>query len=831
MTSSTFHTRIFKFTVLIFLSLGLATSIQAQLTLNESEYFEQTGVNYLVFSNWYNGMFGDSKMSGIELIHHGVRTATNGDVRLSPTPEQWDPIPVFIERKVTGQSIEAVLEYPDYDFRYTIKAFPSRGSLTIQLLLDAPLPAVLEGRAGLNMEFLPAAWFEKTFSMDGVSHAFPVYAAGGTENVPSSGFQMTPTKPLPLTEGRALLLSPENPETKVKLTAKKGKIALFDGRNKAQNGWMVARTLIPSGETGAVVEWTLQANSMKGWEHDPVIAHSQVGYHPDQQKVAVIELDRNSKQKKTASLYRVDGGEEELVLKGKLQEWGQYLRYNYVKFDFSEVTDPGTYIIDYDGFRSDPVLIGKHVYDRAWHPTLDVFMPVQMDHVLVNEAYRVWHGASHLDDALQAPVDHVHFDLYAQGPTTDTRFKPGEHIPGLNVGGWYDAGDYDIRTQSQYGTVMGLVQVWERFRPERDQTLVDYKRKYVDIHVPDGEPDLLQQVEHGAKALLAQHKAVGHAIPGIIVPTLKQYTHMGDGLTMTDNLIYNSDFPETQSNGFYSGVPDDRWAFTSQSTPLNYGSVAALAAAYKALKELRPSFARECLLTAEHVWEEEQGREPIIFRVGNTTGGRLEIEQLRAVVELLEATGKDKYRNAAEEMVPYIEEHFSRVSTLAVRLLPYMDQDFREKVRALTAAHKASMGVSLQENPFGVPITRGGWAGNGTVMSHAIANYYLYKAFPDIMEKEDIYSGLTYLFGCHPAHNISFVSGVGVRSKKVAYGMNRADYSYIPGGIVPGVLVLPPDFPENKEDWPFLWGENEYVIPMAPSYIFLVHAVQDLLNE
>jgi len=64
----------------------------------------------------------------------------------------------------------------------------------------------------------------------------------------------------------------------------------------------------------------------------------------------------------------------------------------------------------------------------------------------------------------------------------------------------------------------------------------------------------------------------------------------------------------------------------------------------------------------------------------------------------------------------------------------------------------------------------------------------------------------------------------------VAYGNNRADFSFIAGGIVPGVLILKPDFPENKEDWPFLWGENEYVVNVGASYIYLVNAVNDLLQ-
>ena len=65
-----------------------------------SSYFETRGLNYFVFSNKYDAMFDDSKISAVEIIHHGLRTATNGDVRLNPTPGQWDKLPVFINRTV-----------------------------------------------------------------------------------------------------------------------------------------------------------------------------------------------------------------------------------------------------------------------------------------------------------------------------------------------------------------------------------------------------------------------------------------------------------------------------------------------------------------------------------------------------------------------------------------------------------------------------------------------------------------------------------------------------------------------------------------------------------
>jgi endoglucanase len=78
--------------------------------------------------------------------------------------------------------------------------------------------------------------------------------------------------------------------------------------------------------------------------------------------------------------------------------------------------------------------------------------------------------------------------------------------------------------------------------------------------------------------------------------------------------------------------------------------------------------------------------------------------------------------------------------------------------------------------------------------------------------------------------NISFVSAVGTPSQKVTYGSNRADFRFIAGGVVPGLFILKPDFPENKEDWPFLWGENECVVDICAAYIFLSNAAKELVT-
>ena len=57
--------------------------------------------------------------------------------------------------------------------------------------------------------------------------------------------------------------------------------------------------------------------------------------------------------------------------------------------------------------------------------------------------------------------------------------------------------------------------------------------------------------------------------------------------------------------------------------------------------------------------------------------------------------------------------------------------------------------------------------------------------------------------------------------------LNRADWSYIPGGVVSGTALIRPDFPELLE-FPFLWQQTEYVLGGGSShYMFLVLAANE----
>src|SRR3546814_16124049 len=79
------------------------------------------------------------------------------------------------------------------------------------------------------------------------------------------------------------------------------------------------------------------------------------------------------------------------------------------------------------------------------------------------------------------------------------------------------------------------------------------------------------------------------------------------------------------------------------------------------------------------------------------------------------------------------------------------------------AAQSAEIAVA---NPYGVPVTTGGWAGNGAVMDYGLTAYALHKAFPEIVGADPVFRSIYFRIGIHPGSDISFVSGVGTRDQK-----------------------------------------------------------------
>ena len=492
-------------------------------------------------------------------------------------------------------------------------------------------------------------------------------------------------------------------------------------------------------------------------------------------------------------MVRIGSDKEQVVKTVTPENWGKFLRYNYLKVDFSDVKEPGLYQIKYGDSASPIFRIDDNVYDRGvWQPVLEYFLPVQMCHMRVNEKYRVWHDACHMDDARMAPA-HNHIDGYDQKPGL-SKFNEGDMVPGVNIGGWHDAGDFDLRVESQAGEAYILSLAYEAFHPEIDATSIDQINRVTEIHQGDGKNDLLQQVENGALSVVNSYL-------------------VGDAAAMTDGK---------------PGNEDDRWIFTEDNPRRELSTAANLAATSRVLKGFNDTLSTHCLNIAREIFE----------RTGNGNP-RMASPKIQAAVELYLATGEDLYKDFLLDNKDLIVKQIgqmgwytTRVEQRFAQMKDKKAQAFSKDFRKALLAYKEQLDKEVVSTPYGVPYRPHIWGAGWDIQGFGFRHYFLASAYPDIFNKEPIFNALNFVLGCHPGSNQeSFASGVGAASATIGYGLNRADWSYIPGGVVSGTALIRPDFPELLH-FPFLWQQKEYVLGGGSShYMFLVLAVQQMVKE
>jgi endoglucanase len=894
------------FCIWLFLALTFASSVFAAdfaMQVTDKDYLDTQGFSVFLYGSTYHPVFVDQKNTAMEMILHGQRIATNGDVRLMPTPEQWDLVATLKGRQAdkANSRLTASLVFPTFDVSYTLEIAAESGGVKVSINLDKPLPPKLVGRAGFNVEFLPSIYMGKTYLVDGSSAGIfprtpndPMIKVLPLPDEPKKAYYLEDwdkakgyTQPLPFAQGKSITLGVDDSLARITVVSDTAALMLFDGRNRAQNGWFVLRSLIPSGKTTGAIVWHLKPDVISGWTRPPVIAHSQVGYAPGFTKVAVLELDPKYLGPRTAKVLRLtEGGAYQQVFEGPITPSTPWLRYVYSKFDFTTVNNPGLYVIEYAGQRTAPFPISKNAYANIWQDSLDHHLAAQMDHVSVREAYRVWHGASHLDDGRMAPVVGEQFDNWNQAAAKDGKYKGGDHIPGMNVGGWYDAGDFDLEEPAQLSVIQNLALAYREFDLKYDELTVDEVAREVEMHRPDGVPDTVEQIKHGALLILAQFHNIGHSIRGTHEPDLRQYTHLGDATSKTDGRIYDSTLRPNEVQGDYSGRPDDRWVFTTTNAVLQWNAIAALAAASDALKGWDDALAKDCLETAVKAWNSEkahptpqpadpgwdegapeppgngvlaasQGVLSATQSAGNgprsateTPSGTASVQTApapgfrrgdarigqdwAAALELTIATnGADPYKSRLKELFRQMitPQQMGVRGWMAVRALPYLGENAKDEMREAVKTYKAGLDKQLDTTPFGVPPSLGTWGGSGAVVDMAIRMYFLHKAFPDLVSPEYTLRAVNYILGTHPVSSTSYVAGVGTVSKTKTYSNNRADNAYIPGAVIPGYVIIKPDFPECIDDFGFLWFEDEAVVAGSASWVVAGNAADALVKE
>lgn len=830
--------------------LTTTAAMQAQdFTLTSGGYFNSHGVDVMAFDDIYP----EGHQGGVAVIMNGHRVATNGDLRLEATPGQWQPLPKQLKRTVDGNSITATLcypdssrhltgfnpmIYPDLHLTYTVKVEAVGSGVEITVDLDRPIPEAFLGKVGFNLEFFPGALFGKPWLMDSQSGIYPQQPNAplltttpnhlhmgdfhnGRKSLASStqligkGYSPIVADDIigaPYATGKTFTSRPDDPYSKLTVTSLTGDLKLFDGRMNHNNGWFVLRSEIRPGVTKGAVKWIITPNVVTDWMYKPVIQTSQVGYHPRQPKEAIIEMDSRDNSRHTAQLLRIDATGTHVVKEIKPVEWGKFLRYNYAKADFSDVTESGLYQMRYGEATSPIFRIDGSIYERGvWQPVVEYFLPVQMCHMRVNEKYRVWHDHCHMDDARMAPAMN-HIDGYDQRPGL-SRYEANASVPGVNIGGWHDAGDFDLRIESQAGECYILSLAYEAFRPDIDVTAIDQTTRITEIHQADGKNDILQQVEHGALSIVNGYLALGRLYRGIICRDLRQYVLLGDASAMTDGIADGN---------------DDRWIFTENNSSREMSTAAQLAATSRVLKGFNDTLSTHCLTIAK-----------TIFENSGKSGQRVSGGKIQAAVELYLATDAAEYRDflldnhdavmrTAASDGWYLARAEKKFATLKDKRAKHFCQSFREALHK----YKASLDKQAMSTPYGVPYRPSIWGAGWDIQNFGFRHYFLASAYPDIFAPNHVYNALNFVLGCHPGSNqASFASGIGAESATVGYGLNRADWSYIPGGVISGTALIRPDFPELLT-FPFLWQQVEYVMGGGSShYMFLVLASKQLAEK
>ena len=159
----------------------------------------------------------------------------------------------------------------------------------------------------------------------------------------------------------------------------------------------------------------------------------------------------------------------------------------------------------------------------------------------------------------------------------------------------HDAGDLDLRIESQAGESYILAMAYEQFHPEIDVTAIDQQRHVTEIHEADGKNDILQQIENGALSVVSAYNAFGRNYRGIIASQLRQYVLLGDAAAMTDGI---------------PGNEDDRWIYTENNPGRDMGTAYMLAGTARALRGFNDPLAARCLEIARTMFQKEMPEGP-----------------------------------------------------------------------------------------------------------------------------------------------------------------------------------------------------------------------------
>ena len=389
------------------------------------------------------------------------------------------------------------------------------------------------------------------------------------------------------------------------------------------------------------------------------------------------------------------------------------------------------------------------------------------------KAYRIWHGASHLDDARQAPVRLQPLRRLRPGPDNRhalhaRRAHPGPRpsaagtTPGTSTSAPRRSRAGDHRPRAGDRECFGVEWDADHGRPGGAQ-----RRRSAG---PTACPTRCSRWSTVSSRCSRSTRRSVMPFPGIVEPTLEQYTHLGDGATKTDNRVYSDSLGRSSPTAAAQACRTIAGPSRPARRPFNYlGRRVARRREPGARADTDDALAKECLETATHAWERRaRAAARSSSSPFNTTGGHAVDAEVRAAVELL---ARDARRRTLPQAPRRAHARRSRSASAAsgwtaARAIPLHGR----RVQGCSwcrprRAHKASLDEELGEEPLRrahhdrrlgrCRRQRAGFAVSDVLPASSVPGRRRTRSTRS--------AGVGYLLGRHPASSLSYVSSVGTR--------------------------------------------------------------------
>jgi len=756
-------------------------------------------------------LFMDNE-GGLVLQDGGLPIFSGGGVKCGY--RGYTPYPAFEARKVERTAAGSVMsgKLPDFPCSFTVSAVPDGDRVRLTIKREGAWPADISWTS-FQFEVPMARVTGQSYLVDGRKKGYPTTFKDGELATGFHRFEICP--------GRPRYNLGVQSDTSMNLQ---------DFRKFGGYEVSLSVGLPREGASSETVLWfTLPGAAGSGG----AVRYSPLGYPAKGVRKVVLEWPDSLPR--PADALTVERKGKGRVASGRFGPATEFMGFNFAEYELPASAPKGDYRVRWSGGVTPWFTVRDRLFGGLWQATIDDFIPWQMCHArVVSPKGGPAHRACHMDDGQRVPANFPGVDGFVSYECEGTPWKEGDHIP-CATGGWHDAGDFDLNVTAQGFSTHRLALAWEEFGLDRDKATLDGDNGVYTLGKPDGVPDVLNQVEWGARWLLTMQQADGRVYVGII----------------DQPKINTADkAPEDATDG-KPGTADDRQVYVDYHSDIQLKFILTMNACARVLAKHRPEFAAKCRDAADRAWAYFD-KAAFIERPGSYSGpgpkGTMGPAHMlaSALAEAWLTTGSPVYLARLEAMAPQISaltidypsprrsgtgNHWYAPPFLA-RILDKL-QPGPLKDACLAACKRSADWYANQLTMKPWPCTRWDlykWGNSGAVLNNIHDAYWLVKAgLPGLSMADTLSSGL-WMEGLHPLNDLSMISGQGRAFPHQLYnGRTHGLYGHKPGwvngAVVPGIggdaeaQVL-----GYADDFGF-YVYNEACIYTAAEYVFACGAL------